>query len=220
MSLPGLTILLMLSTSLLAAGRQTSGSPSAEEVAGLLQKKYEAIRDFSADFVHRYEGGALRRTREERGLLLVKKPGKMRWEYKFPESKLFVSDGVRLYQYFPAENRVITSNAPEEDQAAIQFLAGRGDLTRDFNVTFGKGPEDAWTLRLDPKNPQREYDWLEITARKGDLRLRSLTVAERAGSRSIFTFNNFKENPGLSDKSFEFSIPRGAEVQHAAPVKR
>ena len=219
MSLPGLTTTLLMFSAFLAAAQPTQ-SPSADEVAGRLQKKYETIRDFSADFVHRYEGGKLRRTREERGTLLVKKPGKMRWEYKSPDEKLFVSNGVRLYQFFPEDNRVVVSSAPEEDQAAVLFLAGRGDLTRDFDVTFGKGPADAWTLRLEPKKPQSDYDWLEIAAHRDTLRIQSLTVAERAGSRSIFTFSNFKENPGLADKSFEFSIPRGAEVKNAGPVKR
>jgi outer membrane lipoprotein carrier protein len=219
MAPPPLTSLLILSATLALAG-QTGPSPSADEVAGALQKKYEGIRDFSADFVHRYEGGALRRTREERGTLLVKKPGKMRWDYKSPEQKLFVSNGVRLYQFFPADNRVVMSPAPEDDQAAVLFLAGRGNLTRDFTVAFGKGPADTWTLRLQPKKPQPDYDWLEITAARDTLRLQGLAVGERTGSRSTFTFSNFKENPGLADKSFEFSIPRGAEVTNAGPVKR
>ncbi len=71
-----------------------------EEVAASLQRKYDTIRDFSADFVHTHEGGVLKRKREERGTLLVKKPGKMRWNYKAPDEKVFVSDGVRLIQYF------------------------------------------------------------------------------------------------------------------------
>ena len=47
---------------------------------------------------HTHEGGVLKRKREERGTLLVKKPGKMRWNYKAPDEKVFVSDGVRLTQ--------------------------------------------------------------------------------------------------------------------------
>jgi outer membrane lipoprotein carrier protein len=219
MPLSSPTALLLLSATVAFSGLAAQ-SPSADEVANSLQKKYDNIRDFSADFLHRYEGGALRRTREERGTLLVKKPGKMRWEYKSPDEKLFVSNGTRLYQFFPADNRVIVSAAPEDDQAAVLFLAGRGSLTRDFSVTLGTGPADAWTLRLQPKKPQPEYDWLEITAARDSLRLQSLTIGERTGSRSTFTFTNFKENPGLADKSFEFSIPRGAEVTNAGPVKR
>jgi outer membrane lipoprotein carrier protein len=219
MSLSSRSVLIVLTAGLAFAG-QPASSPPAEEVASALQKKYDAIRDFSADFVHRYEGGALRRTREERGTVYVKKPGKMRWDYKSPDEKVFVSNGARLYQFFPADNRVIVSPPPDESQPAVTFLSGRGNLTRDFNISVTNGPEGAWTLRLQPKKPQQEYDWLEITAARETLRIQSLTVGERTGSRSTFAFVNFKENPGLADKLFEFSIPRGAEVTNAGPVKR
>ena len=145
----------------------------------------------------------------------------MRWNYKSPDEKVFVSDGVRLIQYFPDENRALVSAVPDDDQAAVLFLAGRGSLTRDFNVSFGQGgAAGTWTLRLEPKRPEAEYDWLEITAARDTFLLQSLTVAEKQGSRSTFVFTNFKENPGLADKTFAFSIPRGAEVTNAGPVKR
>jgi outer membrane lipoprotein carrier protein len=203
----------------LASGQTT---PTAQEVATSIQRKYDTIRDFSADFVHTHEGGVLKRKRVERGTLLVKKPGKMRWTYQAPDEKVFVSDGVRLIQYFPDENRAVVSEVPDDDQAAVLFLAGRGNLTRDFNVSFGQGGDaaPAWTLRLEPRKPQPEYDWLEIAAARNTLVLQSLTVAEKQGSRSTFAFSNFKENPGLADKTFVFSIPRGAEVSSALPVKR
>jgi len=219
MSLSSQSLVILLSATLGFLGQPVS-SPPAEEIASALQKKYDTIRDFSADFVHRYEGGALRRTREERGTVYVKKPGKLRWDYKSPDEKVFVSNGARFYQFFPADNRVIVSPPPDENQPAVLFLSGRGNLTRDFNITLPTGPGGAWTLRLQPKKPQQEYDWLEITAARETLRIQSLTVGERTGSRSTFTFSNFKENPGLADKLFEFSIPRGAEVTNAGPVKR
>jgi outer membrane lipoprotein carrier protein len=210
----GLALLL----SSLALGAQ---APSAQEVATSLQKKYDTIRDFSASFVHTHEGGVLKRKREERGTLSVKKPGRMRWDYAKPDEKVFVSDGVRLVQYFADENRAVVSPAPDNDQAAVLFLAGRGNLIRDFNVSFAQtSPPGSWTLRLSPKQEQQEYDWLEIMAARDTYQLQSLTVGEKQGSRSTFVFTNFKENPGLSDKTFAFSIPRGAEVSNAGPVKR
>jgi outer membrane lipoprotein carrier protein len=205
-----------------SVAEQTSTTSSPEAVATSLQRKYDTIKDFSADFRQVYEGGPLKRKREELGTLLVKKPGKMRWAYKAPDEKVFVSDGTRLYQHFPQENRVIVGPAPEGNQAAVLFLAGRGNLTRDFTVTFGQGTNPvSWTLHLVPKQPQPGYDWLEITATRDTLRLLTLTVGEAQGSRSTFYLSNFKENPGLADKQFAFSIPRGAEVvTDGAPVKR
>jgi outer membrane lipoprotein carrier protein len=203
-----------------AASAQVAPSPSPDDVADRLQQRYDAIRDFSADFVQQHES-MLKRKREERGTLLVKKPGKMRWQYKGPDEKVFVSNGTRMIQYLPLENRVIEGPAPDGDQVAVFFLAGRGHITRDFNVSFANGgSENVWVLRLEPKVPQPEYDWLELTADRKTLRILGFTVGEKQGSRSTFTLTNFKENPGLADKAFEFSIPRGAEVTHVGPGKR
>jgi outer membrane lipoprotein carrier protein len=216
-----LALLVLTAVVAIPIAGQTPATPSAQDVAASLQKKYDTVRDFSADFVQKYEGGPLKRTREERGTLLVKKPGKMRWSYKAPDEKVFVSNGQRLYQYFPGENQVIVSPAPDADQsAAVLFLSGRGNITRDFTISFGqRSAPESWTLRLEPKQPQPDYDWLEITAARDSLRLQALAVGEKTGSRSTFLLSNFKENPGLTDKQFEFSIPRGAEVKSAEPVK-
>src|SRR5438067_9384210 len=125
----------------LAAGGRAA-EPTAAELAQALQKKYDGIKDFSADFSHAYEGGVLKKQVVERGRLLVKKPGKMRWEYTTPEPKTFVSDGTKMYSYVPADKQVIVSPVPPEDQATTPalFLAGKGSLTRDFNPSLVEVP--------------------------------------------------------------------------------
>jgi outer membrane lipoprotein carrier protein len=210
-----MTVLILAAGVALSAGVQEPARPSAVEVAASLQKKYDAIRDFSADFVHNYEGGVLRKRLSERGTVQVKKPGKMRWDYRSPEAKLFVSDGTRIYLFVPADNQVMVSPVPKEDQAttAVLFLVGKGKLSRDFNVGFaeGGGP-DTYALKLEPKLPERDYDWLQVVVDRSTFQIRSLTAADRQGGRSTFLLSNFKENIGLTDKTFQFKIPRGADV--------
>lgn len=187
----------------------------APEVAAALQAKYDQIRDFSADFVQQYESGVLKRRLTERGTVQVKKPGKMRWDYTAPEKKLFVSDGARIYLWVPADNQVTTSPVPRQDEAttAVLFLVGKGNLTRDFTVTFmPDAPAGTYGLRLDPKLPERDYDWLQLVVDQRSLQIRTLTAADRQGGQSTFTFSNFKENIGLPDSTFAFKIPRGADV--------
>lgn len=197
-------------------------SPSATEVATSLQRKYDTVRDFSANFTHQHTGGVLRRKLVEQGTVHVKKPGKMRWEYKSPEEKLFVSDGKRLYFHDPANHQVTISEVPEGNQAtAAQFLSGRGNITRDFNVTFADGGSaDSFALKLVPRAPQNEYDWLEIVVDRATYQIRSLTAVEKQGARSTFLFSGLKENIAIPDTMFVFEIPRGAEVIHAGPPKR
>lgn len=197
---------------------QARPSQPAVEVARALQQKYDSIRDFSADFVHQYVGGALKKQVTERGTLLVKKPGKMRWTYTSPERKEFVSDGAKLYSYVPQDRQVIVSSVPSGDEATTPalFLAGKGNLTRDFTVSDTEVPGAApgtRALKLVPKKAEREYDWLTLVV-DDSLRIRMLVTVDAQGGRSTFTFNNLKENRGLADKSFAFTIPRGVDVIH------
>src|SRR5438105_3416237 len=115
---------------------------TAPELAQALQKKYETVKDFSADFTHAYEGGVLHKKITERGRVFIKKPGKMRWEYSVPEEKVFVSDGVKMYSYIPQDKQVIVASVPSEDDVATPtlFLAGKGNLARDFTSSLTELP--------------------------------------------------------------------------------
>ena len=216
MQVPGLISVLCLAVAAMATpAAQTPARPDAADVARLVQQKYDSVRDFSADFVHTYEGGVLRKQLTERGVVQIKKPGKMRWEYKSPEEKLFVSDGHKMYSYVPADKQVIVSTVPQADQAstAVLFLAGRGDLPRDFTASFADGGSPGtWTLRLEPKVHQPEYDWLVLAVDRSSLQIRALTAADRQGTRSTFQFSTIRENVEMPDKLFTFKIPRGVDV--------
>ena len=203
--------------SLLATLSVSAGDP-AEDLAAALQRKYDSIRDFSADFVHTYQGGVLRKQITERGHLFVRKPGKMRWEYTAPDQKLFVSDGVKIYSYLPQDKQVIVSTVPRDDQATMPmlFLAGKGNLTRDFTTTIIERsaglPAGTSALKLVPKSTQRDYDWLILAVDPQSLAIRGLVTVDAQGGQSSFSFTNLQENIGLADKEFTFKIPRGVEV--------
>jgi outer membrane lipoprotein carrier protein len=196
--------------------------PTAAELAATLQSKYDGVKDFSADFVHAYEGGVLRKQISERGKLLIKKPGKMRWEYTSPEEKLFVSDGTKMYSYIKQDKQVIVSDVPVADQATTPtlFLAGKGNLTRDFTPSFvdlpNGAPAGSQALKLVPKTRQREYDWLTLVVDPASLAIRGLVTVDAQGGTSRFSFTNLKENVGAADKAFEFKMPRGVDVVHAS----
>lgn len=197
---------------------ERSATGSAQQLADALQKRYDRVADFSADFVHVYKGGVLRQQLTERGRMSIKKPGKMRWEYSAPERKVFVSDGTKLFFYVPSDKQVLVSAVPPPDQGTTPalFLAGQGDLTRDFTASHVPGPIGGDTsvraLKLTPKTRQSEFEWLVLSLDANTLRLRGLESQDGQGGISSFLFTNLKENVGMPDKAFEFAIPRGVDV--------
>jgi outer membrane lipoprotein carrier protein len=205
------------------AGAVAQERPAADELARLLQQRYATIRDFSADFAQSYRGGALRTKVTERGTVAIKKPGKMRWTYTEPEKKTFVSDGVKIYSYIPQDRQVIVSDVPTGDEAttAVMFLAGKGDIARDFTASYVEGgPPGAWLLKLVPRKAERDYDTLVLALDPATLQIKGLTTTDRQGGESTFTFTNMKENRGLSDKEFAFRIPRGVDIIRDGSVSR
>ncbi|RPJ84431.1 MAG: hypothetical protein EHM13_04315, partial [Acidobacteria bacterium] len=59
---------------------------------------------------------------------------------------------------------------------------------------------------------REEYDWLVLVLDRQSLQIRRLVTADAQGGTSTFAFSRIRENVGLPDKTFTFTIPRGVDV--------
>jgi outer membrane lipoprotein carrier protein len=113
---------------------------------------------------------------------------------------------------------VFVGTVPLDDSASTPalFLTGKGDLTLDFTASSGEvpswAPAGTRALKLVPRKPQPDYDWLVLLVEPGTLALRGMVTADTQGGTSTFSFSNLKENVGLTDKEFTFKMPRGVDV--------
>jgi outer membrane lipoprotein carrier protein len=189
---------------------------SAEALAASVQTRYDGVRDFSADFIQTYRGGILRTVTTERGTVRVRKPGMMRWDYVAPEIKVFVSDGTRVYSYIPEDRQVFVTDVPPDDRlgSPALFLAGKGDIVRDFHAAYTEDTSSEGTvvLRLTPRAGDPDYESLTLTLNVSTLQIVAITARDLQGGDSSIVFSNLQENLGLTDNDFVFRIPRGVDV--------
>src|ERR1700693_604207 len=92
-------ILLSMTTTLLRA----SVAADVKTLAAAVDAHYNHLRSLHAEFTEVYRGSGMDRT--ESGTLWLKKPGKMRWEYRSPKEKLFVSNGKDAWFYVGCRRR-------------------------------------------------------------------------------------------------------------------
>jgi outer membrane lipoprotein carrier protein len=206
---------LVLTVSAMETSVRAQARPAPDVLARSLQQRYQGIRDFSADFTHTYRGGVLRTQAREHGTVKVKKPSRMRWLYTGPEKKEFVSDGLKVYSYLPQDKQVIVSDVPDANVATTPalFLAGKGDIVRDFTASYVDSPiAGALALKLTPRKSEPDYEYLVVVVDPVTLQIRALTTKDRQGGESTLTFTNLRENTGIADKEFVFRIPRGVDV--------
>jgi outer membrane lipoprotein carrier protein len=199
-----------------AIGSAQSKSELDKLVIGL-QTKYNKLKTLSVEFTQIYTSPG-EGTRQESGRLLLKKPGRMRWDYTAPENKIFVSNGRVMYEYVATDNYATKMSVRESDdmRAPFMFLLGQGNIRGEFKmIEFAKeSPARAGNkvLRMIPKKTQ-EFRELMIEVDPATLQISRLSFVDSDGSRSDFLFSNIRENIIAKTELFYFKAPPGVEVR-------
>jgi outer membrane lipoprotein carrier protein len=201
-----------LTASLLLAAQVSASDDVAQGVVQAIEQHHAQTSDLVARFTQSYRSGMLGREITERGVLQVKRPGRMRWEYKDPEAKLFVTDGHTFYFYVPADKQVIVSEQDARHSLAARLLSGRGGLLDEFVASL-EVPEEEGVLRLKlvPRQPQADVERATVDVEPRG-RIRAILLEDVQGNRTRFRFEAVRENTGLKDELFRFEVPRGVEV--------
>lgn len=207
-------LLLVLSLLTLAAG---SGSARGATEGWLqrLQDKLDSLQTFRATFVQEYEPRAFSRRQRESGTVHFQKPGKMRWEYEFPETKLALSDGQRVWIYYPQERRAEVGLLDQlgDSSPAVQILMGRWRLRERFRVQSLERKGSEVTLNLVPREQEAVVKAVRITVREPDLALTVLEAEEPGGNVLRYRFEDWQEGIETSADFFLFTPPPGTRVQ-------
>ena len=190
--------------------------PNVRLVAQAVDEHYNRLRSLEADFTEIYQGAGIERN--ESGTLWLKKPGKMRWEYRSPEEKLFVGNGRNGWFFLPAEKQVhrISLEKLEDLRSPLAFLLGRTKLEKQLEgLSFAPEvrawkPEDS-ILRGVPRGMEgRVQDLLvEVTP---EHRIARILIRGVDDSITEYRFSNQKEDLVVPEDKFRFSVPPGSEI--------
>jgi outer membrane lipoprotein carrier protein len=189
-----------------------------EPIINALQAKYSRVSDLKMDFIQSYQ--SLRhRQKTETGILYLRRPGMMRWEYKSPTEKLFVSNGKTVYFYLPGENQVQKTQVKEsrDQRVPFLFLLGKGNLKKDFSRIEWATDEQPFfagnkVIYAYPKKNIDEFAKILMEFDPHGFQLQRITIFDIDGSKSEFVFTNIKENEGINAQMFNFRIPAGVEI--------
>jgi outer membrane lipoprotein carrier protein len=190
--------------------------PDLKTVAKSVDEHYNHLRSLQAEFTEIYRGAGMDRT--ESGTLWLKKPGKMRWEYRSPRDKLFLSDGKDAWFYLPGDKqaRKTPVRKLEDLRSPLGFLLGKTRLEKELQG-LGFAPDIAavtpgnMVLRGVPQTMTERVNQvlLEITP---DNRISRIVIDEVDGSTTEYRFNEQKENVAIGDERFRFTPPPGVET--------
>lgn len=179
-----------------------------------IESRYNTAKTLQANFVQTYTSGGRKTT--EQGVLYLRKPGRMRWQYSSPEGKLVISDGELMYAYDPRDKRAEKTKLKDAGdlQAPLAFLLGKLDFQRDFREFDSTAEGDDINIKAVPKSDKLVYTEVSFLASPTFV-IKRLTVKGQDGSTMEYSFDNEKKNPLLTDALFRFTPPPGVEVVDA-----
>ena len=185
-------------------------------IARAVDNHYNHLQTLQTEFTETYRGAGIERT--ESGSLWLKKPGKMRWEYRSPKEKLFLSDGKDAWFYLPEDRQVRRTSVKKLDdlRSPLSFLLGKTQLEKELEGLSPAADVGALTpgnmvLRGVPKamSDRIREVILEITP---DHRIARIQFEEADDSVTEYRFSRQEENGAMADQRFKFAAPPGVEV--------
>jgi outer membrane lipoprotein carrier protein len=192
-------------------------TPSAAQLAAAVDHHYNALHRLRVNFTESYAGMGM--DRHESGVLLLEKPGRMRWNYAEPAGKVFVLDGKYGWFYTPGDAQVqqIPAKKLDDLRSPLRFLLGHAQLAKELSgLTMTPADGGLFRLRGVPRGMEQRVRSLELTV-TADGTIRSMTLEELDGSRTGFVFRDEQENPIVAADTFRFVPPAGVPVVAGTP---
>ncbi len=209
----GALLCALLALSALPAAAAAAGD--AARYAGLIQKRYETLKSFSADFdqtlTHKESGS----TEQRKGSLLFQKPLLIRWQTVKPHEETLVVTGREIWDYLPDEE--IAYRYPpslvQDSRSIIQVLTGQSALTRDFDVKVSGTEDGLVRLTLHPHEPAPQMVEATIWIEPESGYIRRAKIIDFYGNANDVRFTRFLPDTRIAPAEFRFTPPAGVEVE-------
>jgi outer membrane lipoprotein carrier protein len=198
-----------------------AATDDVHSIAHAVDEHYNHLTSLQAEFTEIYRGSGLERT--ESGTVWLKKPGmkkpgKMRWEYRSPREKLFVSDGKDAWFYVPGDRQARKTPAQKLDdiRSPLAFLLGKTKLEKELrglSLAPDYPPIEAQdaVLRGVPQSMADRVSEVLVEITPGH-QIARLVIHEVDGSSTEYRFTEQKEDVQITDAQFHFNPPAGTET--------
>jgi outer membrane lipoprotein carrier protein len=185
-----------------------------QKILGGIEKRY-AGKGFRAKFFQESMLKAMMISDTAEGRLIVKRPGKMRWEYLIPDEQTIITNGKSMWIYRPADKQVMVGKAPEffSGGKGAGFLSDIRQIRESFDVQLQKSKSpDQFRLRLLPKKPTADLADIILSVNRSDFLVQQVLTYNSYGDETRIEFSEYQFNQNPKDSLFTFIIPDGIDV--------
>jgi outer membrane lipoprotein carrier protein len=187
-----------------------------EQVVEKIQQKNNATTTLEVHFTQSAYNKSLNQTQKAEGMVYIKKPGMMRWDYAPPDEQSFIVNDKLFWWYTPSTRQVVKKQAEAafDSSLPLTFISGMGQLNQDFNiklVTEQPAP-GVYALELVPKKPQVNLKKMILKVDDKQFNIQQVVMYDFYDNVTTLDFFKHKLNAPISNERFQFEVPVGVQV--------
>ncbi len=208
-----LKALLLILVSVFAVTAQAA--LSLDEVVEKIQQKYNATDTLKVHFTQTAFNKALNQEQQAEGVVYIKNPGMMRWDYISPDEQSFIVNDKNFWWYTPKNRQVIKKGAETafDSHLPLAFISGMGKLSEDFNIKFAtEQAKGMYALELVPRKPQVNLKVMALKVDDKRFDIREIIMYDFYNNITTLKFSRHETNSPIDNEHFSFEVPPGVQV--------
>ena len=195
-----------------------------EDMPDVIQKRYETLRTFKANFVQELTNVASGDVEIRQGKIWFKQPSQVRWETTKPEKELLVVGPEYAWDYIEDEKLAIKYSVASllDSKTILRFLSGQANIKEDFIVkTEWQGADEVrakWgkgfvVMQLVPKEAEPGMVLAYIGVEPETGLLRQVMIVDFYGNGNEVRLSEVELDPKLGPEMFTFTPPEGTQIE-------
>jgi outer membrane lipoprotein carrier protein len=208
------------------ADASQAATPQKGNLSSVVEQIEAAYRNTTAlqtDFVQTTQYEGFDSPYISKGRLSIRRPSKMRWDYKEPSHHQIYVNGDTVIYFVPEHHQAIRSTLDREVHTPVplMLLAGVATLSEQFSIAWEGAPgktDGAYRLRLKGKGAGAPLAPMTIEAAADTFLIRRVILHDPSGAQTTYDFSHLALNVVLDDALFVFTPPAGIEVVDAPPL--
>ena len=145
------------------------------------------------------------------GSVLLKKPGNIMWQFTVPSLKRIIVRNQKISTYDANLNQVVIVPFSDRYQSSLaNILLKNNSLTSYYQISSETSNNNVYSAILVQKESNNLFTKMKITV--VEMLLTEIKLWDASGQSISISFDDIIQNAPLADSSFEFSIPKGADV--------
>ena len=184
-------------------------------------KKYSNGDSIKIDLIKIAKLKMLNRVDEYKGHAFLKGKDKLRIEFSEPIKSIAVLNGKRAWviEYPPKDvddkiriSKFNLAKTPGQSQLLVTSILSSGNLLKTFKVEKKSDVDGKISYALTPKKPVEEFKSLSMVIDEKKQEITEIKYFDPIDNETTFSFLNTSFGVEVASSLFEYSAPKGAEV--------